>query len=256
MLRNYIKIALRNLIRNKGYSLINIGGLAVGLACCIAIGLYIWDEYSYDRFHTHYDNIYRVVEQQNQAGTLYDLAVTPGPLAPVLKADFAEIRQTCRIGMKWWAGVLQIGDKTVEPEKIFEVDNSFFSLFDFTLILGNPKKALLEPDDIVISEKIATQIFGLDWQRSGKVIGQQILHSNGRVLTLAGVAKNAPANSHIQFDVLLSCRFGEANAKDNIFNWDSDSYHTYILVHPEANAMALAKKLSNHVDKYANRVVK
>ena len=256
MIRNYIKIALRNLIRNKGYSLINIGGLAVGLACCIAIGLYIWDEYSYDRFHTHYDNIYRVVEQQNQAGTLYDIAVTPGPLAPALKADFAEVRQTCRIGMAWQTGVLQIGEKTVEPEKILNVDNSFFSLFDFNLILGDPEKALLEPDDIVISEKIATDLFGVNWQRSGKVLGQQIQHGNGRVLTLVGVAKNPPANSHIQFDVLLSCRFKELNMKDIVFNWNSNNYHTYILVHSEANAMALEKKLSNHVDKHANRVVK
>ena len=256
MIRNYIKIALRNLIRNKGYSLINIGGLAIGLACCIAIGLYIWDEYSYDRFHTHHDHIYRVVEQQNQAGTLYDIAVTPGPLAPVLKADFAEIRQTCRMGMKWLGDVLQIGEKTVEPEGIFVVDNSFFSLFDFKLILGNPKKALLNPDDIVISEKMATRIFGLGWQRSGKLLGQQIQYSNGRVLTLAGVAKNPPVNSHIQFDVLLSFRFEELNSKDILYNWESNNYHTYILIHPEANAMALEKKLFNHLNKYAKPTVK
>ena len=256
MIRNYIKIALRNLIRNKGYSLINIGGLAIGLACCIAIGLYIWDEYSYDRFHTYHDNIYRVVEQQNQAGTLYDIAVTPGPLAPVLKADFAEIRQTCRMGMKWSGDVLQFGEKTVEPEEIFVVDNSFFSLFDFKLILGNPKKALLNPDDIVISEKMAARIFGLGWQRSGKLLGQQIQHSNGRVLTLAGVAKNPPANSHIQFDVLLSLRFEELNSKDILYNWNSNNYHTYILIHPEANAMALEQKLFNHLNKYEKRTVK
>ena len=147
-------------------------------------------------------------------------------------------------------------EKTVEPEKILNVDTSFFSLFDFKLILGNDKKALLEPDDIIISEKIATSIFGSDWLRSGNVLGQQIQHSNGRVLTLAGVAENPPANSHIQFDVLLSCRFDELNSKDLIFNWNSNNYHTYILVHPEANAMALDKTLSNHLDKYAKRAVK
>jgi predicted permease len=256
MIRNYITIALRNLIRNKGYSIINIGGLAIGLACCIAIGLYVWDEYSFDRFHSHHDNIYRVVEQQSQAGSLYDLAVTPGPLAPALKADFAEVRQTCRIGMVWWAGVLQIGEKTVEPEEIFVVDNSFFSLFDFKLILGNPKKALLNPDDIVISEKIATRIFGSGWQQSEKILGQQIQHSNGRVLTLAGVAKDPPANSHIQFDVLLSFRYDELNSKEFLYNWTADNYHTYILIHPEANAEALEKKLFNHIDKHVKRIVK
>src|SRR5882724_6410815 len=98
MLRNYLTIAWRNLAKNKVYSFINIAGLAIGLACCLAIGLYVWDEYSYDRFHRNGAHIYRVVEKQIMGGELYDLAVTPGPLAPALRNDFAEVQQTCRIG--------------------------------------------------------------------------------------------------------------------------------------------------------------
>jgi hypothetical protein len=151
MIANYLKVGFRHVIRQKVYSIINIGGLAIGLACCITIGLYIWDEYQYDRFHTNYRHIYRVVEQQTQAGVLYDVASTPGPLAPALKSDFAEIQQTCRISDAWWAGNLQIGEKVIEPEHIVVTDNSFFHVFDFKLIQGNPQKVLSNPDEVVIT---------------------------------------------------------------------------------------------------------
>jgi putative ABC transport system permease protein len=246
MIKNYIKIALRNLLRHKSYSLINIGGLAIGFACCIAIGLYIWDEYSYDRFHTHYDEIYRIVEQQNQAGALHDVPVTPGPLAPVLMGDFPEILQTCRI--RRTGAALIFGELTIEQSQILVVDNSFFSLFDFRLVLGNPQKVLLSPDEIVITENMAVRIFGSDWQRSSNLLGQQIQLNNGRILTLAGVAQNSPINSHIQFDVLLSCHFDELSSPNH--NWNSNYYLTYILLNPEADAMALNEKLFNHLDKY------
>src|SRR4051812_3023756 len=126
MFKNYFTIAWRNLAKNKVYSFINVGGLAIGLACCLAIGLYVWDEYSYDRFHRYGANIYRVVEQQNQAGTLYNVASTPGPLASAMKADFAGIQQTCRIGRYGETGVLQHAQTTAEPADMLVVDNSFF----------------------------------------------------------------------------------------------------------------------------------
>lgn len=138
MIKNYLKIAWRNLTKNRMYSFINIGGLAIGLACCLAIGLFVWDEVSYDKFHTNGKYIYRLVEKQNQAGTIYNVATTPGPLAGALKNDFPEIIQTCRIGSNRPA-ILQYGDLTIESDKIFTVDNSFFSL----LIL-NWKKVMLQ----------------------------------------------------------------------------------------------------------------
>src|SRR3954464_9404771 len=98
MLRNYLTIAFRSLANNKVFSFINIAGLAIGLACCLAIGLYVWDEYNHDRFHTHRAQIYRVVEMQSMGGESYRIAATPGPLAAALRNDFAEIQQTCRIG--------------------------------------------------------------------------------------------------------------------------------------------------------------
>ena len=249
MIKNYIKIALRNLLRHKSYSLINIGGLAIGFSCCIAIGLYIWDEYSYDRFHTRYNEIYRIVEQQDQAGVLRDVPATPGPLAPALKSEFSEVLQTCRV--RRTGATLILGELTIEHSQILVVDNSFFSLFDFKLVLGNPKKVLLSPDEIVITENMAARIFGSDWRRSSNLLGQQIQLDNGRVLTLAGVAQNSPTNSHIQFDVLLSCHFDELNSPNH--NWNSNYYLTYILLNPEADVMAFNEKLFNYLDKYTSK---
>jgi len=247
MYKSYFKIGWRNLIKNKGYSFINIGGLAIGLACCILIGLYTWDEYNYDRFHSQFNNIYRVVDQQIQGGSTYNVAVTPGPLADALKNDFPEVLQTCRLGKKW-NGILQVDSLYFEPKDILATDNSFFSLFNFKLTQGNSKKALLGPDEVVISETLAAQIFGPDWQYSNKVLGQQIQFNKDRTLTLVGIVQDPPLNSHLQFDVLLSLRFDELDERS--YNWFSNNYHTYILVNPEADAKALNVKLYKHLTKF------
>ncbi len=251
MIRNYLLIALRNLFKNKVYSFINISGLAVGLACCISIGLYIWDEHSHDRFHSNYDHLYRVVEQQTQGGVLYHVATTPGPLAPVMKADFSQVKQTCRIATGWWAGSLQVDDKRIIPANVLVVDNTFFSLFNFPLVVGNPQKALLRPDEVVISHQMATRLFGTYRKNSGSILGQQIKLKNGRMLTLAGVAQDPPAHSHIQFDVLLSGRFNELNEKDYDYNWNSNNYHTYVLLDPQANIVSIQHALAKYLDKYS-----
>jgi DNA-binding PadR family transcriptional regulator len=169
MLSNYSKIAWRNLAKNKVYSAINIAGLSIGLACCLTIGLYIWDELSYDRFHPHAAHLYRVVEKQNQAGTLYNIAVTPGPLAPALKTEFAAIRHTCRLGRA--RGVVQLGKVTAESDNVLVADNSFFHLFGFKLLRGNPRKALLGPGETVISEAMAERLFGAGWRGSQRRAG-------------------------------------------------------------------------------------
>src|SRR5687768_2491250 len=142
MYQSYFKFGWRNLLKNRGYSAINIGGLALGLACCILIGLYTWDEYNYDRFHSNYKNIFRVVDQQFQADEIYNVAVTPGPLAGALKSDFPEIENVCRIGKLRSNGILKIDDKAFEPHDVITTDNSFFTVFDFILILGNSQRVL------------------------------------------------------------------------------------------------------------------
>jgi putative ABC transport system permease protein len=247
--RSYFKIGWRNLLKNKTYSLINIGGLSIGLACCISIGLYIWDEFSYDRFHKRFRDIYRVVDQQVMGGDIFDIAATPGPLGSALMSDFPEVQQFCRVTRMRSAGILQQGEAAVEPQELLVVDNTFFHVFDFKLIQGNREKALREPNDVVITRSMAAKFFGPDWQSAG-ILGKQIQFSDDRVLTLVAIAEDPPTNSHIQFDVLLSCRHDELNSP--YYNWNSNNYHTYILLDPTADAHALNFKLYKHLGKYVS----
>ncbi|TDB62738.1 ABC transporter permease [Arundinibacter roseus] len=246
MIRNYLKIAWRNLTRNTLYSTINCVGLAVGLAACMAISLYVWDEYQYDRAVPHFEQTYRVTERQKQATGLYDLAVTPGPLAPALKDDFPEITETVRLGA--WSGLLQYQQTAVEPEAMRVVDASFLSFFGFKLLKGNPQTVLSSPDEIVISEAVAERFFGKDW-RAQSVLGKTIHYNQERPLRLSGIVENSPARSHIQFDVLLPLKYFELNDKWS-YNWGSNNYHTYLKIRPDTDIASFSQKLAGQLKKY------
>lgn len=246
MILNYLKIAQRNLWKNKVYSAINIVGLAIGLACSLTIGLYIFDEYSYDRFHTQGKHIYRVVERQNQAGTHYDVAVTPAPLAATLKADFAQIKQTCRVGRS--SGILQKGQVTTEVTDIRMVDNSFFTIFNFPFLVGNPSQALLNTHEVVITERLAERFFGAAWQQSNNLIGQSFQFNQERTLILVGIIQNPPSNSHLQFDMLLSMRYEDEY--NQWADWNSNNYHTYLQLAAQVNVSSLEKELEQYLTKF------
>lgn len=248
MLKNHLKMAWRNLLNNKMYSVINIGGLAMSMAVVLLIALFINDEYSYDRFNQHVSQVYRVVETQKQSDGIHPVAVTPGPLAAALKSDFAEIGQTVRIGL--WGGLLQYQEKNVEPENILIVDKDFFSMFDFPVLKGNTKTLFDNPDEIVISERTAAQLFGKDWSSKG-ILGTTIMlnSSEKQALKLVAIVKNLPSNSHIQSDVFLPFKY--LDKYDEWSNkWNSNSYHTYLKIKPETNIAKFEKKLTNYLKKY------
>src|SRR5882757_1974808 len=201
---SYFKIGWRNLLKSKAYSLINISGLAIGLACALAIGLFIQDEYSYDRFHHNASDIYRIVQRQNQAGELYDVASSPGPMGEALKADFPEVVKSCLLGYQR-SGVLQQGTITVESSSITMADPGFLKMFDFPLILGNPDKAFTEPNQVVITDRMAANLFGRDWMADSQLLGKTIIYNSKEgertridELILVGVVREPPVNSHLQ----------------------------------------------------------
>ena len=250
MLTNYLKIAFRNLWKNKVYSAVNIIGLALGLACCTAIGLYVLDEFQYDRFHANYDRIYRVVEHQKQATGIFNVAVTPGPLAPTLTKDFPEVAQTTRIGR--WGGTLSQGQQTIEAHDMLIVDPSFLNVFTFPLVAGR-RNPLVSPSDVVISETMAAQLFGDNWARLG-IIGKPVRFNNETTFTLAGVAKNPPVRSEIQFDVLLPYKWLEKTDEWSQ-KWNSNNYHTYILLKTNrartpVDVATFTAKLSGQLKRY------
>ncbi|WP_332368356.1 permease prefix domain 2-containing transporter [Spirosoma telluris] len=251
MIRTYFTIAWRSLVRNRLYSILNIGGLALGIACCLLIGLYVYDEWTFDRFQANYGHIYRLTEKQKQADGIFDVAVTPGPLAPALAKDFPEIEQTTRIGR--WSGLLTQGRQAVEAEQMLIVDPSFFSLFSFPLVKGNPNTVFRGPNEVIFSESMAQRFFGAGWSRKN-VLGQLIQLNTQHALTLVGIARNPPGSSHIQFDVLLPFKWLVANDEWSQ-KWNSNNFHTYVQLRskPEGdpiNSIAFADKIRNQLKHY------
>lgn len=242
-----LKIASRNIWKNRTFSAVNILGLALSMCSCLVIGLYIWNEWQVDRFHTNFQSIYRITEKQNQAGSLYSVAVTPGPLAPKLLEDFPQIKNAVRMGS--WSGTLRVGDKVFQPQPILLTENSFFKIFDFPLVKGNASKALTGPDEIIITERVADQYFGDEWRTDATVIGKVFRLNNETDFRLAGIARNPPANSSIQFDVLLPLQWLLSTDKWSN-QWNSNNYHTYIQLAATANAGQLESTLSKQLTKY------
>jgi len=247
MLKSYFIVALRNLLKSKVYSLINITGLAIGLACALAIGIFLADEFSYDRFHDRADHIYRVVQTQDQNGELYQVASSPAPMADALRADFSEVIGSCLVGYNR-TGVLQAGGTTIEVPHITVANQGFLDVFDFELIRGNANELFTDPRQIVISDKTAESLFGRDWRSRHDILGSTIAVQKNREFSLAGILREAPENSHIQYDAILA--FDPAG--DGNTNWFSNNYHTYIELAEGASTSDLNEKLATYIDRYSN----
>jgi len=249
MFRSYCKIGWRSLVKNRLYSIINVTGLAIGLACCMVIGFYILDEYSFDKFHQHADNLYRIVERQKQAGVYYNFATTPGPLGPGLTVDFPEVRQTCRLGRT--RGTIQLGQTIIEPSNIRYTDNSFFSMFSFRLLKGNPARVLLRPDEVVLTSVTAAQLFGNNWEARPDLLGTNVVVTawgKELVVKVVGVAEPPAANSSIRYSALLSMKILE---KEEGFTWDNSMYENYALLDAATDPATFAAKLRTYLDRYS-----
>ena len=199
MFRNYLTVALRNLLRHKGYSAINVLGLAIGIACCILIMLYVQDELSYDQYHEKKDRTYRLVESATVAGRSIEAAVTPPPWAPVLAKDYPIIEAYSRIKPPASRWLIRYREKRFYERYFAFVDSSFFDIFTFPLVQGDAKTVLADPHTVVLSESVAVKYFG-DENPIGKVITGDDLYE----FTVTGVMRDMPENSHFHFDFLAS----------------------------------------------------
>src|SRR5574341_2395818 len=161
MFKNYLKIALRNLLRHKGYSFINIFGLAVGMACCILIALYVLDELSYDRFYEKGNRLFRVVTDTQDRDKLAFYAGSPVPLGPALKTEFPEISQVIRF-WRAFRPVIRYQDKAFREELFYFTDARVFDVFSFELLQGDPHTALVAPNTIVLTATMAQKYFGTE----------------------------------------------------------------------------------------------
>lgn len=221
MFKNYLKITLRNILRHKGYSFINIAGLAIGMACCLLIMIWVLDELSYEKFHENASCLYRVEENQHYSGRIFHVNVTPYPLAPALKGEIPEIIDAARYvypgGM-----LLRYGDKVFFESNIRAVDPSFFHMFTFLFMSGDKDKALDSPYSLVISEKIAEKYFGNE-----DPVGKVISVNNQHDFTVTGVMQNVPHNSYLQFDMVIPYEFLKKTGKTNE-HFGSNSIRTFV----------------------------
>ena len=220
MFTNYLKIAIRNLAKYKGYSFINISGLTIGITCCLLIVLWVHDELSYDRFHDHASTLHRVVENQNYADGVFPVAVTPTPLAPTLKQDFPEIINATRL---YFTGrLISYQGASFYETDIAVVDPAFLKMFTFPVVKGDANTLLDDPFSVVVSEDIARKYFGED-----NPIGKILRFNDEHDLTVTGVVKNAPHNSHLRFTMLVPFTFYESLG-GNMENWRSNWLYTYV----------------------------
>src|SRR4051794_32183708 len=239
MFRNYLKIAVRNLRKNIGFSFINIFGLAIGIACSLLIFLFVKDELSYDTFHKDSDNIYRIVKDFiNDDGSRIPDATTPAALAPAMQKEILEVTSITRIRPNWGGSyVIKYGNKKITEEKLFGVDSSFFDVFTFPFIYGNAKTAFKDVNSIVLTQTAAKKFFGNE-NPVGKVLEVDAFGP----MMVSGVLKDVPPNSHFHFDYLVSFRKQPGNPSlDN--NWQGYNDYTYAKTKPGTNISNVVKKI-------------
>ena len=228
MFKNYLKIAWRNLLKNKGYAAINVGGLAIGMACFLLIAIFIKNELSYDSYHEKGDKIYRVIHHSNQDDYNDTWVWGNAPVGRALKSDFSEVVETVQFSGR--SDVLfKYEDRSFQEPNCFYVDPSVFGVFSWPLISGNPATALEAPYSIVLTESSAKKYFG-DQDPMGKSIEGIGGKANDGIYTVTGIMKDVPSNSHFDFDFLMSMS-SFYHTRPEIFGWwGYVDFYTYFLV--------------------------
>jgi len=253
MIKNYFKIALRNLYKNKLYSLLNMVGLAIGIACCILIFFYVQNELSYDRYHTNSNNMHRITMSLAIQDRTVNTATTTFAYGPILKDEFPEIKEICRFTAFGEKKVVQYNDITFYEKKFLWADHTLFDMFSFELIKGNPKQALVEHNTIVITEKMAKKYFNTE-----DPLGKYLRVNGDSLYMVTGVMKNVPQTSHFRPDFFAS--FASLNLKptgkaieDIVGNIN---YYTYVLFQNGTDHHVMAQKMTDHLNKKVGLMIK
>ena len=245
MLKNYFKVAVRNMIKRKGYTVLNILGLAIGMAVCLVIVLFVAGELSFDNFHVNKERIYRVALERRYPGRSTSYAIIPPSIGDAMHKEFPEIQQSVRLfNFQQQQGVfIRIDDKVFNEKNVLFADSNFFSVFTVPLLQGNPDKALILPNSIVLNETTAKKYFGSVTNAMGKTIRMDDAAS-----IITGVCTDLPLNSHFSFDFLVSTSTA-ANFL-NVPNYINFSAYTYLLLSPGADAKSLEAKFPQVIEKY------
>jgi putative ABC transport system permease protein len=244
MFKNYFKIALRNLWRHKGFSVINIIGLAMGLACFIMIAMYVTDELSYDRYNEKANRIYRINSDIRFGGTDLIMAVSADPMGATLKKDYPQVEEFARLYASSGSKLIKKGNEYINENRVANADSTLFNVFTLPAIEGDTKTALNEPNTVVITESTAKKYFGGTNAAMGKNVET---NENGSTLyKVTAIIKDIPHNSHFNFDFLFSMD----NVDYGFGNYLSHNFHTYVLLKPGTDYKAFNKNFKQVIDKY------
>src|SRR5690349_10967985 len=241
MLRNYINVAIRNILKHKFFSFINIIGMTIGITSCLLIVIYISDELSYDRFHANADRIYQVNLHGRIAGQEINTSTTCPPMAQALMADIPEVEAATRLRQLYGMAVKH-DDRVFAEDNVFFADSNFFQFFSFRLLLGDAKTALLEPNTVVITEEMAKKYFAND-NPVGKML---VLGSDNAAYKVTGVAADPPSNSHFKFSMLLSA-ITNPDMRSTV--WVSNFMYTYYQLKPNTSVKQVDAKFMDIVEK-------
>ncbi len=237
MIRHYLKIALRNLEKNKVYTFINISGLAISMACTLLIVLFVKDELSYDKYYKDAGNIYRVVKDfVNVGGSRLPDATSPAALAPAMQKEMPEVAAATTLYPNWGQiYLIKHGEKKIQEERLYRVDNSFFKVFSYPFITGNANTALNDTKSIVLTQSSAKKYFG-----SENPVGKVLTIDGMGDMQVTAVIKDVPANSHFHFDFLVSIK---TLGKGLDTNWGQYNYYTYVKTNGPVNQANFTSKI-------------
>ncbi|HZY79590.1 MAG TPA: ABC transporter permease [Cyclobacteriaceae bacterium] len=241
MFQNYFKVALRNILKHKFYSALNISGLALGLTACFIIGLYVIDELSFDQFHEDHDNLYSVALHGIIAEQEIYTSNSSPPVGPAMAAGIPGVEAMVRINT-YSAMVMKYEDKAFTEMKAMDVDSNFFQFFSFKLLKGDPKEVLKEVNTMVITPEIATKYFGNE-DPIGKIV---TVDNDNRAVKITGVVEKCPSNSSIQYEILMS-NIGDEFMKST--SWTNNGIFTYIRKNPNTTVESINMKLEEFVNK-------
>ena len=258
MLKNYIKIAFRNLVRYRAYTFINIFGLAIGIICCLLILVYVQDELSYDRYHEKADQIYRIINAGTIRGNQIEMPVVSGPWGPAMVEEFPEVLKAVRIKPPDSRWVIEHKDRRFPEKGVYFVDPAFFEIFDVEMVAGDPETVLNAPYSMVITEEMAEKYFGEEDPVGKIIVGDTWMNFN-----ITGIMKKHPASTHMNYDFLvnfetLNVAIDPVNKQlyygDITTNWQNFRVYTYLLLEKNADPEAVNVKMRTLLEERLGRL--
>lgn len=252
MFGNYLKTALRNIFKQKVYSFINIAGLAIGMACCLLILLYVHYELSYDTYHKKHDRIFRLTDSGVFSGRTINMAAIPARWAPAILDDFPVVEKYVRIKPPMSRWLVRYRDVVFYEKGFVFADSTVFDVFDFKLVRGNPETVLKEPNTVVMTEEMAVKYFGND-----DPIGKVLLLDNDYNFRVTGILEKIPPNSHFRFDFLASfSTLYRHEIYGGIDNWMNHFIYTYLLLKPGVSPETMENNMHIFADKYIGNIIR